>query len=137
MPKTRQPAKIENLQKLMRFISDFAKAEGFTEKRIREVELATEEALLNIFNYAYPERVDGEVEVSCRMDEKSGLIIEILDKGKAFDFQSAPDPDLSLDVSERKIGGLGIFLIRKMADEVHYRREGESNILTLVIHKKS
>jgi len=137
MPKTRQPAKIENLQKLMRFISDFAKAEGFTEKRIREVELATEEALLNIFNYAYPERVDGEVEVSCRMDEKSGLIIEILDKGKAFDVQSAPDPDLSLDVSERKIGGLGIFLIRKMADEVHYRREGESNILTLVIHKKS
>ncbi len=136
MPKTRQPAKIENLQKLMRFISDFAKAQGFTEKRIREVELATEEALLNIFNYAYPERVDGEVEVSCRMDEKSGLIIEILDNGKPFDVQSAPDPDLNLDVSERKIGGLGIFLIRKMADEVNYRREGENNILTLVIHKK-
>jgi anti-sigma regulatory factor (Ser/Thr protein kinase) len=136
MSKTRHPAKIENLGKFMGFVSDFVKAEGFTEKRIREIELATEEALLNIFNYAYPEGVDGEVEVRCRMDEKSGLIMEILDSGKPFDVQSVPDPDLSLDVSDRKIGGLGILLIKKMVDEVQYRREGESNILTFVVHKK-
>lgn len=137
MSKTRHPAKLENLQKFILLISDFAKAAGFTEKRIREVELATEEALLNIFNYAYPESVDGEVEVRCRMDENSGLIIEISDNGKPFDVQSSPNPDLNLDVLERKIGGLGIFLMRKMADEVRYRRERKHNILTLVLHKRS
>lgn len=137
MSKIRQPAKIENLQKFMQVVSDFAKAEGFTQKRIREVELATEEGLVNIFEHAYPEGVDGEVEVRCEINEKSALIIEITDNGRPFDLQSAPDPDLSLDVSERKIGGLGILLIKKMADEVHYRRKGESNILTLVIHRKS
>jgi anti-sigma regulatory factor (Ser/Thr protein kinase) len=137
MSKIRLPAKIENLKQLMRFVSDYASTEGFAQKRVREIELATEEALINIFHYAYPDDETGEVEVRCRMEDQSSLVIDILDTGQPFDIQSVPEPDLTLDVSERKIGGLGIYLIKKMVSEVRYRREGGSNILTLVIDKAS
>ena len=121
----------------MRFVSGFAKAEGFTPKRIQEIELAAEEALINIFNYAYPDDDTGEVEVRCRIGDPSSLVIEIIDSGQPFDIQAVPDPDLTLDISERKVGGLGIYLIKKMVSRVHYRREGKNNILTLVIDKVS
>lgn len=137
MSKLRLPAKIENLKEFTRFVSDFAEGEGFALKRIREIELATEEALINIFNYAFPDNETGDVVVRCRMEDQSSLVIEILDTGEPFDIQSVPEPDLTLDVSERKVGGLGIYLIKKMVSRFHYRREGQSNILTLVIDKTS
>ena len=137
MSKITLPAKIENLKSLIQFVSDYASGEGFAQKRILEIELATEEALINIFKYAYPDDETGDVEVRCRMENLFSLVIEIFDTGKPFDIQSVPEPDLTLDVSERKEGGLGIYLIKKMVGSVQYRREGGSNILTLVVHKKS
>ena len=136
MSELRLPAKVENLKEFMGFVSGLAKAEDFTPKRIQEIELATEEALINIFNYAYPEDETGEVEVRCRMEDASSLVIDILDTGQPFDIQAVPDPDLTLDISERKVGGLGIYLIKKMVSRVHYRREGKYNILTLVIDRE-
>ena len=133
MSKIRLPAKIENLKKLIQFVSDRAKRQKFTQKRIKAIELATEEALVNIFNYAYPENT-GDVEVRCKMDDDTRFTLEILDNGIPFDIRSISEPDLTENISNRKIGGLGIFLMRKMVDEVQYHRDGKSNILTLIIH---
>ena len=129
------PAKLENLQKFMNSISDCARTEGFGQKRIDEIELALEEILVNIFNYAYP-KSPGDVEVNCKL-ETGRLIIEIIDSGIPFDVTSLTDPDLTADVGERKIGGLGIFLVKKMVDEVKYRREEDRNILTLTVKKEN
>jgi len=137
MSKIKLPARIENLNKLMRFVSDFAKETGFSQKRIREIELATEEALVNIFSYAYPDENSGDVEVRCRMADDTGMIIEISDTGKPFDILSSSEPDLISNISERKIGGLGVYLIRKMVDEVRYRRDKGMNILSLLIYKNN
>lgn len=134
MSKMKLPARIEHLERLIDFVSGYAKEKGFTGKRIKEIELATEEVLVNIFNYAYPEGT-GDVEVSCRFEDASGLIIEISDSGIPFDSLSLPDPDVTSDVSGRKIGGLGVFFVRKMVDEVSYRRDGGKNILTLIFHE--
>lgn len=114
----------------------FARDAGFPAKRVQEVELAVEEALVNIINYAYPERENGDVEVKCGLENQDRFLIEIRDKGIPFDVESHSDPDLNANISERKVGGLGIYLIRKMADEVRYRREGEENVLSLVILKR-
>ena len=127
------PAKLENLQKFMNSVSDCARAEGFGQKRIDEIGLALEEILVNIFNYAYP-KSPGDVEVNCKL-ETGRLIIEIIDSGIPFDVTSLTDPELTADVEERKIGGLGIFLVKRMVDEVKYRREKDKNILSLVIQK--
>ena len=121
-----------DLERLIEFVSAFLKYSGLTQKRIREIELATEEALVNIFNYAYPEG-PGDVEVSCRQDNDTRLVLEFSDRGVPFDSLSLPYPDLTPDIADREIGGLGILLIQKMVDEVRYRRDGESNVLTFII----
>jgi serine/threonine-protein kinase RsbW len=127
------PAKLENLGRFKESVADCVSTEGFDQKRIQEIELALEEALVNIFSYAYPEEA-GDVEVNCKI-ENGQFIIEIIDAGIPFDMTSLSDPDLTADVDERKIGGLGIFLLKKMVDEVRYRREKDQNILNLIIKK--
>ena len=117
----------------MRSVCDSAQIQGFARKKIGEIELAAEEAWVNICNYAYPEQ-SGDVEVIGKADDNN-FIIEIIDSGIPFDITSLPDPDIAVDADQRKIGGLGAFLIKKMVDEVRYRRENNRNILNLIIEK--
>ena len=131
--KMRLAARIEHLERLIQFVSDFLLDQGLTEKKTVKAELATEQALVNIFEHAYTEDT-GDVEVRCRKHDNGVLTVEILDEGIPFDVRAFPDPELTPDISSRKIGGLGIFLMHKMVDNVHYSREGDHNILTLSIH---
>ena len=126
-------AKMENFGRLIESVSGCAKAQGFEEEKISKIELAAEEALVNIFHYAYPER-PGDVEMICQVD-RGRFIIEIIDSGIPFDVTAMPDPDVTADIQEREPGGLGIFFIKKVMDEVRYCRENDRNILTLIIQK--
>ncbi|MBW2003992.1 MAG: ATP-binding protein [Desulfobacteraceae bacterium] len=134
MPKIRLPAKLESLKTFLEFISGSARGKGFSEHRVKEIELVTEEVLVNIFSYAYHES-PGEVEITDRKNEDDTLILKILDYGTPFDPLSLSEPELTAHVSDRMAGGLGVFFIRKMADDVRYRRDGDANILTLTFSK--
>ena len=134
MPTMRLQAKFENLERLMGFISECAKTQGFSQRRLREIELATEEALVNIFNYAYPASGPGDVEIRCETGDRNRLVIEFLDNGVPFNIETLSEPDLNAPISQRKVGGLGVFLIRRIVDEVHHCRDGNRNILTFVFH---
>ena len=136
MTSIKLPAMIEHLESLLGFVSEHAKEQGFTSDMLKKIELASEEALVNVFNHAYPDKHDGEVEVSCGLDDNNKFVIEIMDSGTPFNPLSLSQPNLTEDVSERPIGGLGIHLIKKMMDEVEYRREGNNNILSLIVIKK-
>jgi serine/threonine-protein kinase RsbW len=131
--KLKLTARVENLQRLVESVSNCARAQDFDQKKIQEIELAVEEALVNIFNYAYPD-APGEVEVNCRADHDH-FLIEIIDSGIPFDMTLLPDPNLTANVDDREIGGLGIFLIKKMVDEVKYCREAGRNILSLTMKR--
>ncbi|MBW1767596.1 MAG: ATP-binding protein [Deltaproteobacteria bacterium] len=135
MPKIRLPARIKNLERLIEFVSSFANEQGFTQNRKSEIELATDEALVNIVQYAYPDNPTGMVDVSCEMDEENRFIITLSDTGIPFNPLSLPEPALADHITTREIGGLGILFIKKMVDEVKYRREDGKNILTLIIRK--
>ncbi len=128
------PAQLGNLERLVKSVSDCAEAQGFDGKKVNEIELATEEAIVNICNYAYP-KDPGEVEIGCMLED-GRFVIEIRDCGIPFDMTSFSAPDITADVIERKIGGLGIFLIKRVMDEVRYRRENNQNILDLVVLKR-
>ena len=117
----------------MDVVSRCAKEQGFTQKRINEIELAMEEALVNIFNYAYQDNT-GDVEVICSLNNDL-FIVDIIDSGIPFNVLSHKDPDLTSDISEREIGGLGVFLMKKLTDDIQYCRENEKNILRFVINK--
>ncbi len=124
------PAKLENLEKMFAFLREGASKQGFDAKMTSRIQLACEEALVNVINYAYPDK-NGNLEITYD-NRESGLQIEIIDNGIAFDPLSLPDPDITAPMEERRIGGLGIFMMKKIMDCVTYRRDAERNILTLV-----
>lgn len=128
----RVPASMGSLQTSLAFVRFCLASQGIGEARLREVELAMEEILVNIFRYAYAGR-NGEVEIACRLEGGGRTLVEVADRGIPFDPLSHQDPDLRAGIEERKIGGLGVFFVKQLVPDVRYRREGERNILTLPI----
>lgn len=129
------PAKIEHVESFMHFVRDYARDEGFSSQRIDKIELAIEEALVNICRYAYSE-VKGDMEMICRTDTDKRLIIDIVDAGEPFNVLMVSEPDLAADIEDREIGGLGVLFIRKMVDDIQYRRRNNKNILTLILRHR-
>ncbi len=125
------PARLDNLDRFQSFISDVARDLGASPGYINRVLLVSEEALVNIISYAYPIDAPGDITVLCQTDDLQNLRVHFEDTGKAFDMLSVPDPDTTLSIEERGIGGLGIFFIRRMTSEARYVREDGKNILML------
>ncbi len=124
------PAEIEFLPDLVAFLEEALEKSGAGPKEIFDIELATDEIFTNIASYAYGKE-KGEVEVTIRSDEHS-ITITLTDSGAPFNPLSLPSPDTTLGIDERKIGGLGIYLVRELMDNVTYLRENGRNILTIV-----
>ena len=129
-------ANFEYLDEIRDFVGSIARDGGFSDKDIYNIQLATDEAASNIIEHAYEGVSDGILELSCGMLDDTIKIV-LTDHGEPFDPGSIPMPDLKADLTERKIGGLGIFLMRKLMDEVHYEpREDKSNVLTMIKRKR-
>jgi sigma-B regulation protein RsbU (phosphoserine phosphatase) len=92
--------------------------------------LAIEEAVVNVMDYAYSEGQRGDVDIEVTADQQ-WLTFVISDTGIAFDPTAKEDVDTTLSAEERPIGGLGIFLVRQLMDVIDYKREGNKNVLTL------
>jgi anti-sigma regulatory factor (Ser/Thr protein kinase) len=129
-------AKFEYLDEIREFVGEVARAGGFTDKDVYNIQLATDEAASNIIEHAYEKIVDGKLELSCGVRDDAITII-LVDHGESFDPSEIPLPDLKADLSNRKIGGLGIFLMRKLMDEVSYEvTAGKGNVLTMIKRKR-
>lgn len=129
--KIRLPARLENLEELINFTLHFLSSCGVDKETASEIHLAVDEACTNSIKYAYPPGREGELELSCALTGDS-VIVTIRDWGKAFNPLESPPPDLDLGIEERPIGGLGIFLMKKFSDRLEYRRENNSNFLTII-----
>ena len=131
------PAVIDNLAKFIGSVSLCAGEQGFSNERISQIHLAMEEILMNVINYSYQEQdKPGDAEVTCSLDDDNRLVIEDVDTGVPFDLLSAEDPDITLEIDERNVGGLGIFIVKKLMNNVEYRREDNKNILTIIADKE-
>jgi len=94
------------------------------------VRLACEELVVNVVDYAYPDRTDGYLDVEIEKDEHA-ILIRLRDGGVAFNPLEAEVPDITKPLEERRIGGLGIFIVLKKMDSVSYERTNNENILTI------
>lgn len=131
--KTTCVAKVENLAIVTEFVEECADRIGLDAKKRFGLLIAVEEAFINICSYAYP---DGEGDATFLLgQENAALVLEIADSGAPFDILSIPDPDTTLDIMDREVGGLGGYFIRKFTDEVSYRRENGHNILRMVLRR--
>jgi len=119
-------ATLENIEIVIGFVN--ARIEDCPPKIKNQIEIAVDEIFSNIARYAYHPAVGN---ATVRMLVDSEIIIEFEDSGIAYDPLSAEDPDITLSIEERKIGGLGIFMVKNLMDSVEYRRSGDNNILTI------
>lgn len=92
------------------------------------VSLALEEVLSNVLRHGCTPGVDHVIEVRFASDAE-GIEFEITDDGTPYDPLSRPDPDVTLPLEQRRAGGLGVFLVKKIGDDVRYERRGERNCL--------
>ncbi len=126
----RSPASLGNLRSLLKFIDECGDRIGLDDRSRQQVELAADEMLTNIIQYAYPEG-EGEISVSCSIDPLDRFSVEIVDGGPPLNPVAEETPTLQAGIEERRIGGLGILLARREVDEMTYRREGSRNVLTM------
>ena len=121
---------IAEIPQLSAFIDTFAEEAGIDFSLVMSLQLALEEAVVNVMEYAYPKGTVGKVLVTASA-EGDDLEFVISDSGKAFDPTAKAEVNVDLGVEDRPIGGVGIHLVRNIMDSVAYERKDGKNILTL------
>lgn len=121
---------VDQISQLADFLQEIADEKGLDASTAMNINLALEEAVTNVIMYAYPEGTDGLVDLEAILRDDSVVFI-LKDNGTPFDPTAAPEADVTLSAEERKIGGLGIFLVRKIMDTVHYVRSDGQNVLSM------
>jgi serine/threonine-protein kinase RsbW len=135
MHKSTFEANFRNLDEIREFVGEIARQVGFSEKEVYSIQLAADEASTNIIEHAYAGVEEGRIEIDCNITGDE-LKIVMRDNGKSFDPSSVPEPNVKADLTERKIGGLGMYLMRKLMDEVSYESLPKGgNILTMIKRK--
>jgi anti-sigma regulatory factor (Ser/Thr protein kinase) len=117
------------------FVTSHAQEAGFPIARVREVELVVEEVVANICKYSYGDGL-GNVELICRRLDGARLELEFIDYGRPFDILAQPDPDLSVDIDQRDVGGIGVPMLRALINQASYRRDEERNVLMVIVEAK-
>ena len=121
---------ITEISKLSAFIEEIGEEFSLTPDVVFNLNLVLEEAIVNVINYAYPKEEHQSIYLSAALHDDS-IVFVLTDTGKEFDPTQVPEADITLSAEERPIGGLGIFLIRQIMNEVKYQRIEGKNVLTL------
>ncbi|OPY45728.1 MAG: serine-protein kinase RsbW [Methanoregulaceae archaeon PtaU1.Bin222] len=133
------PATLDHLEALTGMVTEHLSAHMIPEKVAFEVDLAVDEACTNVIRYAYDPGGEGDVTVICSIDPHEVRVC-IMDQGVPFNPLDVKPPDLTGDVEDRAIGGLGVHLIRTLMDRVSYHYRQGKNILCMTkglpIHPK-
>ena len=121
---------IQEISRLPEFVEGIAKEKQLDSSTTMSLNLALEEAVTNVILYAYPPGTKGKGEIRATVGEHS-LTFTLSDDGKPFDPTASPEVDISLDLAQRRIGGLGIHLVRQIMDTVRYEWKNGKNLLTM------
>lgn len=121
---------IDQITLLPPYVEKAVKASKLDPVVTEGLNLALEEAVTNVIDYAYPEGTVGNVDIDTAVTD-TALTFTITDSGKPFDPTARAEVDIQADIEDRPVGGLGIHLVRKIMDEVRYERRGERNVLIL------
>lgn len=131
------PTRLDQLERIYEAVDELGESEGWPPGMVYQVKLVLEELGVNIVTHAHAKEPDHEFEVVLDSDTET-LTIELTDAGPPFNpLTDSPEPDVESGLDDRPVGGLGIYLVRTMMDELSYRREHDRNILTIVKRKEN
>jgi anti-sigma regulatory factor (Ser/Thr protein kinase) len=112
-------SQLTNLAQIASFVTNQAQSVGMDDDQVFAIQMAVDEACTNSMEHAYAGHENGEVTVCCYA-EGDDFVVKITDLGAHFDPDAIPEPDTSLPLEERAVGGLGVFLMRRLMDSVEF-----------------
>lgn len=123
------PAEIDELAAVIAFLEEELDKAEASPKLVVTLSVALEELFVNVAHYAYPDsKGTAKIEIDTSGDS---VVIRLTDSGIPFDPLAKPDPDITESAEKRKIGGLGIYMVKKSMDSISYQRQDGKNILTI------
>ena len=126
----RLTSRLEEIGRLAEAVEAFGAAHQLPDAVVFAFNLSLDEVVTNVISYAFADVQDHPIDVRLRL-EGDVLEAEVTDAGQPFNPIDVPTPDLDAPIDERRIGGLGIHIVREMMDTLEYAREGDRNILRL------
>ena len=111
-------------------IDAFCEAQGLPPQIAYAINLSIDEILTNTISYGYDDDAEHLIELSFRVEDET-LVVVIVDDGRPFDSSLSREPDVEATLEERALGGLGLFLVQQMMDDVAYKRSDDRNVITL------
>lgn len=131
------PGHFDSLGVLCDFVTQAARVAGLDAQAVHAVQVALDEACTNIIEHAYDGDESGDIECTCRVRDGE-LEVTLRDQGCPFDPTGVPEPNLTASLDERQGGGLGVYLMRRLMDEVRFESiPGAGNVLTMVKRRKA
>ena len=121
---------IAELERVAVFVEEVSQLLSLDSETTMNLNLALEEVVSNVILYAYPQKIGENIIIKASSDDNI-LVFTITDKGDEFDPTKVEDADITLAAEDREIGGLGIFIVKNIMNEVTYQRLDGKNILTL------
>jgi Serine phosphatase RsbU, regulator of sigma subunit len=128
-------AKVENYAKLVSWLDKKCNETEISDSNKHKLNIAVEEIFVNISNYAYPPK-EGDVEITFKINDSNQIEMQFVDTGIPYNPLDKKDPDITLGIKDRPIGGLGIFMVKNYTDEINYSYENGKNILTIKLDIK-
>lgn len=124
-------ASTSHLAEVRNFVGEHSQKIGLSKDQIDEIRLAVDEAYTNIIKHAYKRENGKPVTIEFGYDD-SQIWVTLTDRGESFDPSQYNEPDLQKRIKNKQRGGMGVFLIRKLMDSVHYSRSGKQNTIKMV-----
>jgi anti-sigma regulatory factor (Ser/Thr protein kinase) len=117
-------------RRLQNLVEEFGRARQWPKPIAHEIELILEEWITDIISYAFEDNAEHDITVVIETHPKH-VEIQTEDGGKPFNPLTLPPPDFTIPAEQRPIGGVGIYMIRRLADEIRYTRQGRQNVLKI------
>ncbi len=126
------PGRFDSLEKISSYIETVSRSAGFDDMGIYAIQTAVDEACSNIIDHAYGGETSEVIELVCNI-AKGSLVITLRDHGKPFNPELVPVPNKHARLKDVKEGGLGLYFMHQLMDEVHFEfSPGNGNILTMI-----
>ena len=126
------PSQTDNLELIRNFINGVAKKVGFDSEESNKIELAVDEACTNVIEHAYQHDESKDIDIAIKIDYYK-ITVVVTDRGKSFNMKEVELPDMESYLAELRVGGLGIYLMKTLMDEVDYHsKPGVKNEVRMV-----
>lgn len=124
------PASTKNLAEARNFVAEHARKNGFNAQQISDIRLAVDEAITNIIKHAYNGEEDHTIEIELTFKDDR-ICVELFDTGTTFSLKTFKQPNIKEKIKQKKRGGMGVYLIHSLMDDVSYGREDDANKMVM------